>query len=90
MNKVLPIAAISTPPVSDSMLIDARRLAELLDVSKATFDRMKAAGKLPRHIELSRGCHRWRLSEVRDWIDAGCPPIKEWEARRRVEKGGPR
>ena len=87
MNEALPIAATSTPLASDSMLIDARRFAALLDVSRATFDRMKAIGKLPRHIELSRGCHRWRVSEVRDWIDAGCPPIKEWEARRRAEKG---
>ena len=105
MSKILPIINTSTaappalassaaappaPPAPDSMLIGARRFAELLNLSKATIDRMKAAGKLPRHIELSRGCHRWRLSEVRDWIDAGCSPIKEWEMRRRADNGGAR
>jgi predicted DNA-binding transcriptional regulator AlpA len=76
----LPTPTVSTP-ATDPILIDWKRFAELLDVSRATFDRMKAAGKLPRHIELSRGCHRWRLSVVRAWIEGGCPPIKEWEAR---------
>jgi predicted DNA-binding transcriptional regulator AlpA len=74
---------VSTP-AADPMLIAAKRFAELMAVSLATFNRMKAAGKLPRPIELSRGCHRWRLAEVRAWIEAGCPPIREWEARRRA------
>lgn len=79
MADILPITDAST---AGPLLIDGRRFAELLGVSMATFHRMKAAGKLPRQIELSRGCHRWRLAEVRDWIDAGCPSVKEWEARR--------
>jgi predicted DNA-binding transcriptional regulator AlpA len=73
MADVLPItdASTGTPPAGP-MLIDARRFAELLGVSMATFNRMKAAGKLPRPIVLSAGCHRWRLAEVRDWIEASC------------------
>lgn len=81
-------ASVSPPAVatvSAALLIDARTFAQLLAVSLATFNRMKAAGKLPKPIELSRGCHRWRLAEVRDWIDAGCPPIKEWQARRKAD-----
>lgn len=70
-----------TPTPPGSMLIDARRFAEGLDVNKATLDRMKAVGKLPRHIELSRGCHLCQLSEVRARIEAGCPTIDEWKAR---------
>jgi predicted DNA-binding transcriptional regulator AlpA len=85
MADVLPIADASTgtSPVGP-LLIDGRHFAGLLGVSLATFYRMKAAGKLPRQIELSRGCHRWRLADIRAWIDGGCPPIKEWEVRRRV------
>jgi predicted DNA-binding transcriptional regulator AlpA len=75
---------------TDPELIDAQQLAELLGVDISTINRRKAARTLPRHIELSRGCHRWRLAEVRAWIAAGCPPITEWETRRRAEKGGPR
>ncbi len=79
----------SKPTVAaDSLLMNARAFARMLSISKPTLDRMKAAGKLPRHIELSDGCHRWNVAEVRDWIAAGCPAIKEWEARRRAGKGG--
>ena len=83
MSDQLPITDTSTPstPPVYPMLIGRRRFAELLAVSMATFARMRATNKLPRPIELSRGCHRWRLSEVRAWIEAGCPTIKEWEAR---------
>jgi predicted DNA-binding transcriptional regulator AlpA len=86
MSETLSLTDAPAPgrSAADAMLIDARRLAELLGVSKPTIDRMKAAGKLPKHIELSPGCHRWRAAEVREWVEAGCPPIKEWEVRRRV------
>lgn len=72
-----------SPPRDDPLLIDRPFFAGLLSVSVPTLDRMRAAGKLPRHVALSRGCIRWRLDEVRDWVRAGCPPRKEWEARNR-------
>jgi predicted DNA-binding transcriptional regulator AlpA len=86
-QSALPNQPSETPGVPDAnsaaLLIDARSFAALMAVSLATFHRMKVAGKLPRPIELSAGCHRWRLAEVRDWIDAGCPCRKEWDALRR-------
>ncbi|MDA0591538.1 MAG: hypothetical protein O2820_06220 [Planctomycetota bacterium] len=55
---------------ADSLLIDARELARLLSVSLATCHRMKAAGKLPRELALSRGCVRWRRETVERWLVA--------------------
>lgn len=86
IDNALPLIAVPSArpgvrPGVDPMLIDGRHFAQLLAVSMATLNRRKAAGKLPRPIELSRGCHRWRLAEVRAWIEAGCPPLKEWAAR---------
>lgn len=76
---------------ADPELIDAEQFGELLGVHISTINRRKATGKLPAHIELSSGCHRWRLPEVHAWIEAGCPNIREWEARnangRRVGAG---
>jgi predicted DNA-binding transcriptional regulator AlpA len=77
----------SSTPLANALLIEASEFARLLSVSKATFARMKAAGRLPRHVQLSRGCHRWNAVEARDWINAGCPPVREFAARRRVEGG---
>jgi predicted DNA-binding transcriptional regulator AlpA len=74
--------------IPEPLLINGRRFAALLGISRATFDRMKAAGRLPRHVPLSRGCHRWQLSEVREWISAGCPGQAAWEARRAARLRG--
>lgn len=54
----------------ESLLVDARELARLLAVSQATLFRMKAAGKLPRELALSRACVRWRRSTIERWLAA--------------------
>jgi predicted DNA-binding transcriptional regulator AlpA len=73
----------------EPLLVGGKELARLLEVSTATVERMKAAGKLPRPVLLAAGCHRWRLAEVREWVACGCPPRPEWEARRNGPKGTP-
>jgi predicted DNA-binding transcriptional regulator AlpA len=60
------------------LLIDRRELARLLSVGVATIDRMRAAGRLPPALALSPGCVRWRLDEIRRWLDAGAPSAAEW------------
>ena len=66
----------------EPLLIDRRRFAELLSVGVATLDRMRAAGRIPQPLVLSRGCVRWRLDDVRRWLDAGAPNAAEWKARK--------
>jgi len=70
----------------DTQLITTKQLAELLAISVPTLERMRASGRLLEPVELSRGCLRYRLGEVRDWVAVGCPPRREWQARCR--KGG--
>lgn len=45
-------------------------LATMLRVGKSTLERMKAAGKLPPHVEITPAVHRWKLSEVEAWLEA--------------------
>jgi predicted DNA-binding transcriptional regulator AlpA len=78
------LARLADRPRAEPLLVSARELAALLGVSAATLERMKAANKLPRAVELSGGCHRWRLAEVREWVLAGCPGRREWEARQQA------
>ncbi len=68
-------------PQPAPLLIDGKELARLLGVSPGTIERMKAAGELPAHVVLSGNCHRWNREEIRRWVEAGCPPQKEWRAR---------
>jgi len=53
-------------------LIDAARFASLLSVSARTLYRLKERGHLPEPIRLG-GSVRWRLGDVEQWINDGCP-----------------
>jgi len=39
-------------------------------------------GRLPNPIWIG-GSRKWRIAELMEWIEAGCPERKNWEARRR-------
>jgi predicted DNA-binding transcriptional regulator AlpA len=69
-------------PTVEPLLLAAAAAARLCGVSEATWYRMAAAARTPAPIRLSRGCVRWRLDELREWIAGGCPARREWEARR--------
>jgi predicted DNA-binding transcriptional regulator AlpA len=63
------------------LLIDARGLAALLGLSRNTVWKLSATGRLgPRPIHLGR-CVRWRVAEVKAWVDAACPPRGQWPAQ---------
>jgi predicted DNA-binding transcriptional regulator AlpA len=74
----------------EALLLPAEQAAALCAVSPATWYRMAAAGRCPAAIRLSRGCVRWRADELREWIAAGCPSRREWEARRAADNASGR
>ena len=57
-------------------LITAGQLARLLSISERTVYRLKSAHRLPESVNLG-GSVRWRLDDVRRWIDDGCPILGE-------------
>ena len=75
--KIDPAALTDEPP----LVVDARRLAKLLDAGVRTVRTWDAAGKLPSPVRLG-GKVVWRLDEIRDWLAAGAPRRDEWQARR--------
>ena len=54
------------------MLINAEEVARLMDVSERTLWRLLSAGKVPPPVRIGRST-RWRLADVREWIEQGCP-----------------
>lgn len=62
------------------ILVGANELAQMLSVSPRHIWRMKAASKLPKSINFGR-CVCWVLSDIRLFIQMGCPSQKEFEAR---------
>ena len=64
---------------STQQLIDAEALGNLLGLASRTVRRHDVSGKLPKPIHLG-GAVRWRLAEIEEWIKAGCPDRRDWEA----------
>ena len=66
------------PLTSEVVAVNARLLGVILGLSERTIRRHNAAGKLPRPVRVG-GSVRWRLDEIRAWLDAGCPTRAKWE-----------
>ncbi len=63
----------------ESLLIADREAAALCGVSRATWHRLRAAGKLPPSLRIAR-CVKWRRADVELWILLGCPDRATFEA----------
>ena len=71
-------------PENSGLLIDTKTLAKLLAISKAHLYRLQAEEALLAPIQVGH-VKRWRLAEVLEWIEAGCPPQKMWNAMRQSD-----
>jgi predicted DNA-binding transcriptional regulator AlpA len=69
-------------PDQDVLLIDAEGLAKMLDRSLTSIRRDDKAGRIPRPITLG-GAKKWRVAEVKAWVQAGCPKRAAWETMNR-------
>ena len=63
---------------AELLMVNRKQAAAIACVSIATWDRMNAGGKTPEPIQLSRGCVRWRLEDLRLWVVLGCPDRKSF------------
>jgi predicted DNA-binding transcriptional regulator AlpA len=68
------------PQPSEPLLIPDTVAAALAGVSRATWHRLRAAGRLPPAVHLGRAV-RWRRADVQLWIEWGCPDAREFAAR---------
>lgn len=57
------------------ILINAEELGRMMGVSERTLWRLLSGGKLPQPVRIGRNT-RWRLAEVTEWIERGCPVAK--------------
>jgi excisionase family DNA binding protein len=74
-------AAQTNPRASAPLLLRDADLAQALSVSRATVQRWRHSGRIPRPVHIG-GAVRWSRDEVEQWIAAGCPGRGEWESRR--------
>lgn len=64
------------------LLVSAKQAASMCSKSLRTWRTWDAAGWIPQPMRIGRST-LWRVDELREWVEAGCPRRAEWEARRR-------
>jgi predicted DNA-binding transcriptional regulator AlpA len=68
-------------PEDTGLLIDVKTTAELLNVSERMVYRLADQKAAPTPIRLG-ALVRWRLAEIIEWIDDGCPSKWKWPKSR--------
>lgn len=81
-----PHTAAETPP--SPLAVAAKKAAEMLDISRAQFMKLHAVGKVPMPVRLGTRAPRWRVAELSDWLDAGCPDRQTWDRMRAAQEKG--
>ena len=74
-------------PTIQAMLVPADVAGSMCARSEASWWRDHAAGRIPAPIKLG-GRTLWRVQELRDWVEAGCPSRKNWETLKATRNGG--
>lgn len=78
------VAHMNTTKQSDAperIGLDAKGVAELLDISQRHVWKLHAGGLIPRPLRFGRSV-RWNRAELLAWLEAGAPSRDEWESRK--------
>jgi predicted DNA-binding transcriptional regulator AlpA len=65
-----------------ALLLRDSEAAAVVGVSRAHFRRLVATGRAPRPLKLGNAS-RWRVEELRRWVELGCPRADVVEGRAR-------
>jgi predicted DNA-binding transcriptional regulator AlpA len=63
---------------SEKLALPAKDAAALVGVSRAQWWKLHSAGKVPLPVYLGTKAPRWRVDELRAWLEAGCPDRQTW------------
>lgn len=70
---------------NEIQLLTAKDLGALLSLSKRQIFRLNSCGKIPAPIRIG-GSVRWAESTIAQWLKAGAPDRKTFEAIQEAEK----
>ncbi len=69
-------------PDPGSQLLDVEQVAEMLNCSTRHVYRLSDRGRMPRPVKLG-GIVRWSKAELKSWLEAGCPDMRDRKRRER-------
>jgi predicted DNA-binding transcriptional regulator AlpA len=61
------------------LAVDADDAAKMLGISRATFDRLASADRLPASIRFGERLPRWSVARLEKWLALGAPPREQFE-----------
>jgi len=73
------VASASQEETPETLLLNAKGLAHLLQVSERQVWRMDCTAMLPSAVTIGR-LKRWSRSRIVEWIEKGCPARAKREA----------
>jgi predicted DNA-binding transcriptional regulator AlpA len=73
----------------EALLVDSEQAATICAIGRSTWFRLRSAGKTPAPVKLG-GRVLYRVEDLCQWVALGCPPRKEFEARKAAAQGGAR
>ena len=79
----------SPAPAIEGLLVDTEQARAACGIGRATWFRLKSAGKTPAPVRLG-GRVLYRVEDLKLWVSLGCPPRKEFEARKAAANGSGR
>lgn len=59
-------------------LLTIQEIAALTKLCPRTLRKLKATGRMPKAVKLGAAV-RWRASDIRFWVEVGCPGLDEFE-----------
>ena len=65
----------------EPLLVTAKQAAAMCGRSIRCWWTWNSAGLIPGPVKIGRAT-LWRVDELRQWTEAGCPRREEWEAQR--------
>jgi predicted DNA-binding transcriptional regulator AlpA len=71
------------------LLLTAKVAATYLGFARTAFYRYDITGVTPQCMHLG-GRRFWRRDELREWVDAGCPPRHKWDVLLKAKEHGVR
>lgn len=74
-------------PLTGSLMMTARGVAEMLNISERHAWELDKKEQLPRPVRFGRSV-RWYRKELVAWVDAGVPCRAEWEKVKSASRGG--
>ena len=75
--------------MDNEKLVDANYVAEMFGASRTWVNERIKEGDIPAPMRIG-GLLRWRVGELREWMNAGCPAVRGVEVEHDIqgESGG--